>query len=141
VNDQLAEKLIASIDRLTTAIQGNGVAPGRAEGSSKRRYDEPKGEVLTVTGRVAKLSSSTIKNGKRAGDTMWFVTLDSGFQISLFAEKNMLIAKDAWDSGRPLLIEYRENGKYNDLVEIGFAPGFAAAPAAASTEDDDSTPF
>lgn len=71
---------------------------------------------------------------------MWFVKLDNGFDVGIFDEKHKLMCEDASDGHRALSIEYRVNGKYNDLVSIGFAPG-QATPAAAANDEDDDTPF
>jgi hypothetical protein len=152
MNDEQAERLITAVEHiarslpllLESVVMRSGPVPAEKPVAAKReRSSEPSGPVQEVIARVLKISIGEIKNGKRAGDKMWWLTLEGGERFGIFSEKQIQLAADADESGRLLRVTYKTEGKYDNLVGIaihGTAPT-PAEPAPASPLDDEETPF
>ena len=130
-----SERTAAACERLADVADARHharqqAAPAASEAPRKRA---PKGDVLTVTGKVTNFGEAAKKD--KNGNPYYVLKLDTGFYANIFSGSDAAICSQAWDEGIPLIVEYVVNGKYSNVESVRMGTG-GAKPKAREEEDE-----
>lgn len=139
-------RIADAYERMASAVEQKRVSSGSpTAGSGEAKSKKPKGDILTITDRVASFGTATDRSGNpvktkvkpdgKGGNEYWKLKLVSGFQCSVFSSTQAVTCSKAYDENLTLIVEYTktDDGKYNNIesVKIG-----AASPEREPGSDD-----
>lgn len=153
MNDLLAADLIKAVTRVAVAYermvalaeakQQRPAAAPNGGGDEPAKGRKPKGDILTVTDRVANFGIATDTNGNtkltkpkgkegepgyKPGKKYWKLKLAGGFEAMVFSESQAQRLGKAFSEGLTVIIEYTTSGQYSNIESVKLASG-GAAPA------------
>lgn len=138
------EKTADAYTRVAKLAESKQAAPPTSTEPKKERKKVRPEDILTVTGYVSSFGQAVnaannepkvTKNGK----TYWTLKLTNGFFATVFSESQAALCSQAFDEGRPLIIEYVKQGNYSNIesMKLGGEEQRGREPG----EDDDESPF